>query len=280
MARAIDSPIEVLPVPGGPIRVRIAPERALVGDPALGAQLADRDVLGDPVLDVLETGVVGVQDLACVVGIEPLGGALAPRHGQQPVEVGADHRGLAGLAHPLQATELALGLLADLVGHPGLVDLAAVVVDHRTLVLAELLADRLELLAQEVLALLLLGAGLDVVAYPPADLKLGEALALGRDRPLQAFGDVQRLEQLALLLEAQVGRVAGRVGQRPRLDDRAQKRADPRVRVAQLEDLFDHGAVLAGELAGALGAGIVLVLGHLDPQRPSVPATAEPATPR
>jgi len=27
VARAIDSPIEVLPVPGGPIRVRIAPER-------------------------------------------------------------------------------------------------------------------------------------------------------------------------------------------------------------------------------------------------------------
>ena len=27
MARAIDSPIEVLPVPGGPMRVRIAPER-------------------------------------------------------------------------------------------------------------------------------------------------------------------------------------------------------------------------------------------------------------
>ena len=27
VARAIDSPIEVLPVPGGPIRVRMAPER-------------------------------------------------------------------------------------------------------------------------------------------------------------------------------------------------------------------------------------------------------------
>ena len=27
VARAIDSPIDVLPVPGGPIRVRIAPER-------------------------------------------------------------------------------------------------------------------------------------------------------------------------------------------------------------------------------------------------------------
>ena len=47
-------------------------------------------------------------------------------------------------------------------------------------VLAELLADRLHLLAQEVLALLLLGAGLDVVADAPADLHLGQPLALER----------------------------------------------------------------------------------------------------
>ena len=78
VARAIDSPIEVLPVPGGPIRVRIAPEPRSSLDAALRAQLADRDVLGDPVLHVLEAGVVGVQHLAGVRGIEPLLGALRP----------------------------------------------------------------------------------------------------------------------------------------------------------------------------------------------------------
>ncbi len=122
--------------------------------------------------------MVCVEDLARMVRIEALGRALAPRHRQEPVEVGPDHRGLARLAHPLQSAELSLGLIAHLVRHPRFVDLAPIVVDDRALVLAELLADRLELLAQEVLALLLLGARLDVVADPPSDLELGQTLAL------------------------------------------------------------------------------------------------------
>ena len=68
---------------------------ALLGHAALLAQLAHGDVLGDAVLDVLEAGVVGVQHLARVHRVEPLLGALGPRHRDQPVEVGADHRGLA-----------------------------------------------------------------------------------------------------------------------------------------------------------------------------------------
>ena len=83
-----------------------------------------------------------------------------------------------------------LGLLAHGLGHPGLLDLLAVLVDDRGVVLAELLADRVHLLAQEVLALLLLGAGLDVVADALADLQLGEPLALERERELEPLGDV------------------------------------------------------------------------------------------
>ena len=143
-------------MPGGPISVRIAPERLSSAMPRSCAELADGQVLDDPVLDVLEAGVVGVEHLARVDGVEPLLGALAPRHGEQPVEVGADHRRLAALvAHPLEPRELALGLLAHGVGHAGLGDLRAVVVGDGRVVLAELLADRLHLLAQEVLALLL-----------------------------------------------------------------------------------------------------------------------------
>ena len=77
VARAIDSPIEVLPVPGGPISVRIAPERLSSLMPALGAQLLDRQVLRDAVLDVLEAGVVGVEHLAGGLRIELLVGGLA-----------------------------------------------------------------------------------------------------------------------------------------------------------------------------------------------------------
>ena len=140
---------------------------SLLGDAALLAKLANGDVLGDAVLDVLESGVIGVEHLAGVNGIESLLRALRPRHGDQPIEVGPDHRGLTGgVAHPLETGELLLGLLANSLRHPGLVDLRPVLVDHRTLVLAELLANRLHLLAQEVLALLLVGSRLHVVADP------------------------------------------------------------------------------------------------------------------
>ena len=118
-------------------------------------------------------------------GVEPLLGALAPRHRDQPVEVAADHRGLGRLlALALEPAQLLLGLLGDRLRHLGLGDLALVLLDQVGLVLAQLLADRLHLLAQEVVALLLLGAGLDVVADLAADLELGQALALQLDREL------------------------------------------------------------------------------------------------
>ena len=240
----------------------------VLADAALLAQLAHGDVLDDAVLDVLEAGVVGVQHLTRVHRVEALVGALLPRHGDQPVEVGADHRALARLlAHALEAGQLALGLLAHVVRHAGFLDLRAVLVDDRGVVLAELLADRLHLLAQEVLALLLLGAGLDVVADAPAHLQLGQPLALHRERLLEPLGHVERLQQLDLLLVAEVGRVAGGVRQRARLADRAQEGGDAAVVAAQLEDLLDHGAVLALEVAGRAVDGLVVgVRGDLDAQ--------------
>ena len=258
-ARAIDSPTEVLPVPGGPIRVRIAPERLSSAMPRSCAQLAHGQVLDDSLLDVLETGVVVVQDLARVDGVEPLFGALPPRHGEQPVQVGADHRGLAALvAHPLQPAELALGLLPNLVGQVCLGDLAAVVLRDRGVVLAQLLADRLQLAAQDVLALLALSALLDVLADPMTDLQLGQALTLKPQRELEPLDHVHRLEQLDPLLEGDLGRVSGGIGERADLTDRAHEGGDAPVVAAQLQDLLDDGAVLALELAG-LHAGRLLV---------------------
>ena len=108
----------------------------------------------------------------------------------------------------------------------GLLDLAPVLVDDGAVVLAELLADRLHLLAQEVLALLLLrrpprrrrGSGGAPAARRGA--RAGSASASSsRSR------DVERLEQLDLLLEGEVGRVAGGVGERAGLGDRAHEGA-------------------------------------------------------
>ncbi len=255
-------------MPGGPIRVRIGAALLVVRHAALGAQLAHGDVLGDAVLDVLEAEVVGVEHLAGVDGVEVVLGALAPRHRDHPVEVVADHLRLAvALAHPLEAAELALDLLADVLGHVGLVDLRAQLVGDRRVVLAQLAPDRLHLLAQDVLALLLGGALLDVVADALAHLQLGEPLALEGQRQVQALGDVERLEQPDLLLEGQVGGVARGVGERAGLDDRAHPGRDAAVVAAQLEDLLDDRAVLAHQLArAAVDRGGVGRLGHLDAQ--------------
>ena len=241
---------------------------AVGGDVALGAQLLDGDVLDDPVLDVVEARVVGVEDLARVHGVEAILGALAPRHGDQPVQVGPDHVALAAaLAHALQAPELALGLLAHLVGHAGVLDLLAVLVDDRAVVLAELAADGLHLLAQHVLALLLADAVLDVVADLAAHLQLGQALALERQCLLQALGDVERLQDVELLLEGQIRGVARGVGERAGLGDGADPGGDAPVVAAQLEDLLDGGAVLALQVArAAVDRRLVGALGDLHDQ--------------
>ena len=232
--------------------------RALVVlDAALLAQLLDGDVLDDPVLHVLEARVVGVEHLTRVLRVEPLLGALAPRDGEEPVEVVADDARLGRLvAHAIEPRELLLGLLADVLGHVRLGDLRAVLLDDRALVLAELLADGVELAAQDVLALLLLDAGLDVLLDAAADLHEREALFLELEGELEALADADRLEELDLLLEGQVGGVARGVGERARLRDRADERRDATVVSAQLEDLLDHGAVLALELADAAVRGL------------------------
>src|SRR3954447_11165958 len=282
MARAIDSPIEVLPVPGGPMSVRIAPERLSAAMPRssrsfLTATYSTMRSLtsGRPAWSGSSTsrGAVGAgEDVAGAGGVELFLGPLVPRHGDEPVEVGPDRLGLAGLlAGALQALQLAPGPLAPLVGHAGLGDLGAVVLADGGVVLAELAADRLHLLAQDVLALLLGGALFDVLADALAHLQFGEPLALTGEGQLEARRDVDGLQQLDLLLEGQVRGVARRVGQRARLGDGAHPGGDAAVVATQLEDLLDGGAVLALELARAAVDGhVVDALLDLDAQAPGV----------
>ena len=82
---------------------------------------------------------------------------------------------------------------------------------------------------------------------------------------LEALGDVGRLEELDLLLEGQVGGVARGVGERAGLLDGAQPVGDAAVVAALLEDLLDGRAVLALELTGApVDGDVVGVLDDLD----------------
>src|SRR6185503_21058091 len=88
-------------------------------------------------------------------------------------------------------------------------------------------------------------------------------LTLQLDRQGEAFLDVQRLEQLDLLLEREVRRVADGVGERSRIADRADEGRDPAVVATQLEDLLDDRAVLAFELARSR-VGLVAVRALVD----------------
>ena len=68
--------------------------------------------------------------------------------------------------------------------------------------------------------------------------------------------DIELLEELELLLEGQVGRVARGVGQRTRRADGADELLDAAIGSPQVEDLVDHGAVLALELDGPVVVGV------------------------
>ena len=130
-----------------------------------GFELAHGEELEDAVLDLLDVVVVLVEHLAGVREVEVVLGRLVPRQRRDPLQVGADDAVLGGLRRQaLEPVELAVGLLADVLGQLDRRELLAQLAGlRRGLVdLAELLLDRLELLAQDVLALALVELGLDL----------------------------------------------------------------------------------------------------------------------
>ena len=152
-------------------------------------QLLHRQVLDDALLDLVEVVVILVEDRARRDRIEPILGERRPRDVEHPVEVGADHLVLGRRRrHPLQAIELALGDRRDRLGQLRLGEARAQVGDLGLLAFAELLLDRLELLAQVVLPLrvghLLLRGRLDLALHlEQRDLaaeRVGDRLQLRR----------------------------------------------------------------------------------------------------
>ena len=186
-----------------------------------------------------------------LTGSSLLVGALGPRHGDQPVEVGADHLRLAAAlaralqpararARPARARPRACRLPRSSSGtrrrrrrRPRRAPCGST---------PSACAGSTRAAASGRRTRRRRGS----CGAPAA----GQALALHLEGELEALADVERLEQLDLLLEGQVGGVAAGVGQGARLGDRAQERRDAAVVAAQLEDLLDHGAVLALEVAG------------------------------
>ena len=220
-------------------------------DIALGPQLAHGEELDDAVLDLVETGVVRVEDGAGVGEVVVVVGARIPRQLEDGVEPCADPARLHRLfADPFEAIDLLEYRVADGIGDIELGQTRAVVGDGVVATLTELLADGFELAAQDDLALVLLESVADVARDRRGDVGLGERVAGPVDGLVQPLFDVDRLEEIDLLIEVEVGPPADGVGQRaggPNVVEQAGELA-PADRVEQL----------AGDLAvgrGQLGDG-------------------------
>ena len=166
-------------------------------------ELRDGEVLDDPLLHLVEVVVVLVEDLARAVEVEVVGRRHAPWQRREPVEVGADHAVLGGRRRePLEPRELAVGRLAHVLRQLERVEPLPQLVRVGLLgiALAELLLDRLQLLAEEELALALLELRLHLrldLRAELVDLELAVEDLRDLAQPLLGVGDLE--DQLLLL---------------------------------------------------------------------------------
>jgi hypothetical protein len=234
--------------------------------PALGPQLAHGEVLDDAVLHVLEAGVISIEDGPRLTHVEAVVGLLAPRDVEHGVEPGPDPAVLGALlAGALEPVKLALDRSPHRVGQG--VELGPVLRDHTltVAVLAQLLADGGHLLAQQELPLGLLHAVGHVALDALLERQVGQDVARPAQDLQQPGLDVSRLQHLHLLLEGEVGRVAGRVGHGAGVGDAPQRLGDA-AGAAVVEDVLHDGAVLTGQVAGP-GGGLGVENGvGLDPK--------------
>ena len=221
-------------------------------EPTLGLELAHGQVLEDAFLDVGQPVVVGLEDVRRRLDVEPVLGFDAPRDLEHRVEPRADPARLGALVtRALELVDLAFDGLADVLGEVGRLELGPVVVGVLTVLVAaepvELLADGVELAAQEELALRLLHALFDVGLDLLAQGEVGEGVPRPTEDEPQTRLDVDRLEHLDLLGQREVGRVARHVGEAARLGDVAQLGRDT-AGATGVEDVLEHGAVLPRQL--------------------------------
>ncbi len=229
---------------------------------ALGAELLDGEELDDARLHVGEAVVVLVEDGLGGPEVDGVVGADAPRQLEHAVQPRADPALLGRLgAGALQAVDLLGDEVLGAVGRLERLQLRAVLADDVVVALAELLADGRQLLAEQVLALLLVDALGDVVADGLGDLQLGEVLASPGQHDVDALADVDRAEDLAATLLGQVGPADDGVGQGAGLEAGAQDLGEA-AGAPQLGDLLEDAAQLAGDALDAWRrAGIAQDLG-------------------
>ena len=132
--------------------------------------LLHRQIFHDAVLHLVQPEVVAVQNPPGLGEVPGHFGALAPRQGQQRLQISAGDAGLGGhRRHRRQAAQFLLALLARLLGHLRFFQALFQLLQFHALVLAAQLAlDGLRLLLQVVFAV----GFFNLVLHPAADLAL------------------------------------------------------------------------------------------------------------
>ncbi len=171
------------------------------------------------------------------------------------------------LAGPLQALQLPLNLFAHSIRKRNVGDLLAVPRDGILVAVAQLFPDGRQLLAQVELALSLLEAFVDFDADLVFERRLGQNLATPGDQHLQTRDDVAFLQHFQVLVQFQVGRVAGHVGELARVFDAPQHLSNRRG-AAQVQQVFQNRAVLPREALCDWRQGTVI---HSAPSRSTAP---------
>ena len=168
----------------------------------VGFQTAHGEVIQDAVFHLLQAVVVLIEELLRLEDVDLAGAGLRPRQHGQPLDVVAGERVVGRRrVHAAEAGKLLERVHLDLFGHAGGLDLGLEVGDVLLGVVevAEFLLNRLQLLAQIVVALRLLHGILDLVLDLVAELLDFELLGEVFVDALQAGGDVGGFEELLLV---------------------------------------------------------------------------------
>ena len=166
--------------------------------------------------------MVVVEDRLGVLEVQVVGRRGVPRQREDPLQVRADHAVLGGgRGKPLEPGELALRGLAHVLGERDRAQPLAQLLDLGALrvALAELVLDRLHLLAQEELALSLLHLGLDLRLDPCPELEDLELAVQDARDVAEPLLDAHVLEQLLLLIGLQSQCRRDEVAERARVVD-------------------------------------------------------------
>ena len=148
------------------------------------------------------------------------------------------------LPHVLEPVDLLVDRVGRLLGQGELGDLGAVLPDDVVVALAQLLADRSQLLAQEVLALLLVDPFGDIGADLCGDLQFGEVILRPCGDHVDAIADVERGQHRDVLIEIGLTPCRDRIRQLAGLGDGPQDLRQPAT-AAELGDLLQHDSHLA-----------------------------------